>query len=213
MPKPYVPNAWTDNVTPVDKAHMDNIENELIWLDARVASGGFVSYGTTLPGSPVDGQEAILVDSTTNPSYQWRFRYNASSSSAYKWEYLGGTPASALVGTDESTSSTSFVEFAPNQRITVPRAGDYYVTISAEIYNSTASTGVLLAAIRISDSAQLAVANISTAVANTALMAANTGLAAGMAASAVVALELCTVVAGIAHARSRALLVTPKRVS
>ncbi len=28
------------------------------------------AYGTSLPGSPVDGQEYTLVNSTTNPSYQ-----------------------------------------------------------------------------------------------------------------------------------------------
>jgi hypothetical protein len=49
------------------------------------------NYGTTLPAGPVDGQEAILVDSLTNPTYQWRFRYNAGSALAYKWEFIGGT--------------------------------------------------------------------------------------------------------------------------
>jgi len=57
---------------------------------AWAAAPPTVSYGTTLPASPVDGQEAILVDSTTSPTYQWRFRYNAGSSSAYKWEFVGG---------------------------------------------------------------------------------------------------------------------------
>jgi hypothetical protein len=46
---------------------------------------------TTLP-SPSHGLVALLVDSTTNPSYQWRFRYNANSTSPYKWEFVGGTP-------------------------------------------------------------------------------------------------------------------------
>jgi len=36
-----------------------------------------IPYGTSLPTAPVDGQEAVLVDSVTNPTYQWRFRYNA----------------------------------------------------------------------------------------------------------------------------------------
>ena len=42
---------------------------------------GVIAYGTSLPTAPTDGQEAVLVDNTTNPSYQWRFRYNAGSSS------------------------------------------------------------------------------------------------------------------------------------
>jgi hypothetical protein len=38
------------------------------------------SYGTKLPGSPVDGELAGLVDSVINPSFQWRFRYNGVNS-------------------------------------------------------------------------------------------------------------------------------------
>ena len=60
------------------------------------------SYGISLPASPVNGQEAILVDSLSNPTYQWRFRYNAVSSSAYKWEFMGGAPAITEVNTEES---------------------------------------------------------------------------------------------------------------
>lgn len=72
------------------------------------------NYGTAFPASPVDGQEYTLVDSTSNPSYIWRFRYNNGSSSAYKWEFVGG---SYLEGTTT---------------LTIPRAGDYYVEIGAQ---------------------------------------------------------------------------------
>jgi len=66
------------------------------------------TYGTSFPASPVDAQEHYLVDSTTNPTWQWHFRYNANSSSSFKWEAVGG--AEAVI------SGTSF---------TVPRSGDY----------------------------------------------------------------------------------------
>jgi hypothetical protein len=95
-------------------------------VETLVARSGGVSYGTTLPASPVNGQEAILVDSTTNPAYQWRFRYNAGSSSAYKWEYVGGSDAYALVTTSESTTSTGWIDLTTvGPRVVVPRAGDY----------------------------------------------------------------------------------------
>ena len=90
------------------------------------------SYGTTLPASPVDGQEAILVDSLTNPSYQWRFRYNAGSSSPYKWEFIGGPPASTYVSANEVYSGSGWANLAtvgPN--FTIPRAGDYRVEADA----------------------------------------------------------------------------------
>jgi len=89
---------------------------------------GTSAYGTTLPASPYDGQEAVLVDSLTNPSYQWRFRYNAGSSSPYKWEFVGGYPASANVYTTEGTSSGTYVDLATvGPSLVVSRAGEYRV--------------------------------------------------------------------------------------
>ena len=50
----------------------------------------YPDYGTTLPGSPYDSKEAILVDSITDPTYRWHLRYNNASTSSYKWECIGG---------------------------------------------------------------------------------------------------------------------------
>jgi len=85
-------------------------------------------YGTSLPASPVNGQEYILVDSLTNPTYQWSFRYNAGSTSPYKWEFVGGAPVTAYGGALQSTNSVypSFIDLSTaSPRFTVPRAGDY----------------------------------------------------------------------------------------
>lgn len=101
------------------------------------------AYGTSLPGSPVDGQEAVLVDSTANPSYQWRFRYNAGSSSAYKWEFVGGASAASYVATDESCSSGVDVDLATvGPSLTLPRGGDYLIGGSVGIHGATAVYGV-----------------------------------------------------------------------
>jgi hypothetical protein len=95
------------------------------------------AYGTTLPANPYDGQEAILVDNISNPSYQWRFRFNASSTSTYKWEFIGGSEASAYVGTSESTASGTYTDLATvGPTVTVPRAGDYWIEISANLNNA-----------------------------------------------------------------------------
>lgn len=95
---------------------------------------------TALPSSPTDGQEVVLVDSLTAPTYQWRFRYNAGSSSSYKWEFVGGTPAVASVTAAETTSSTAYAALSggdngPN--IVVPRAGDYIAQFSGESFNGS----------------------------------------------------------------------------
>ena len=61
-------------------------------LDAKLDDPG---YGTTLPASPVDTQEYILVDSVTTPTYSWHLRYVAGIPDTYKWVFAGGHPAEA----------------------------------------------------------------------------------------------------------------------
>jgi hypothetical protein len=89
------------------------------------------NYGISLPASPVDGQEAILVDSLTNPTYQWRFRYNAQNSSAYKWEFVGGAPYTAIEQTGVTINST----FGPIGPIAaLPRPGVYIIDFQLMFY-------------------------------------------------------------------------------
>jgi hypothetical protein len=100
------------------------------------------TYATTLPPSPLDGQEAVLVDNVTNPSYQWRFRYNAGSSSAYKWEFVGGAPASVYVAANENSATVNAWKNLPTDGplLVLPRAGDYLVAASAGGQSGTAAT-------------------------------------------------------------------------
>jgi len=159
----YTPTNWVEGVTALGPTNMNKIETELAALDGRVTVptvvngqwlkgvGGaavwtalapadlpaMVGYGTSLPGSPVDGQEYVLVDSTTNPTYQWRFRYNASSTSGYKWECVGGAPATVFIAANEGTASTTYVALAtPGPAFTVPRSGEYLVLFSTRCYAS-----------------------------------------------------------------------------
>ena len=90
-------------------------------------------YGTSLPGSPTDGQEYILVDSTTAPTYQWRFRYNAGSSQTEKWEFVGGAPALSTVATLEGTTSATYAALTTaGPSIVIPQAGVYAIELGAQ---------------------------------------------------------------------------------
>lgn len=84
---------------------------------------------TTLPGSPVDKQQAILVDSTTAPTYAWTFQW---SSVASKWIFIGGVPVHLDDTTANTFSSGSYTDFANNVSFAVPRAGDYWVNAGAQ---------------------------------------------------------------------------------
>jgi len=139
----YTATNWVEGVTTLGPTNMNKIETELVYLDTRIPPAA-VAYGTSLPGSPVDGQTAILVDSTTNPSYQWAFRYNGGSSSSYKWEFVGGT-AWTLVIPDYTTTGTGAWQAASGAGnvLTIPRAGDYDFTLSAFLSGANASIHVL----------------------------------------------------------------------
>lgn len=100
--------------------------------------GGTPGYGTSLPASPVDGQEFILVDSVTNPSYQWRFRYNAGSISAYRWEFVGGTPWLATDEAAVTTTSAGWNALGTLPIFAVARSGDYEIGCSVDAYCATA---------------------------------------------------------------------------
>jgi hypothetical protein len=86
------------------------------------------SYGTSLPASPIDGQEAILVDSPTNPTYQWKFRYNAGSTSPYRWEFIGGAPLRSVIPAALALSSVGGWT-AATPAVSAPRAGDYLLSV------------------------------------------------------------------------------------
>lgn len=98
------------------------------------------AYGTSLPASPVDGQEFTLVDSITNPLYQWRFRYNAGSSSTYKWEFIGGISLRTNVtGFGTLTADGTYKNYSFG--LAAPRAGDYRVLYTAVLQNIAAPSG------------------------------------------------------------------------
>jgi len=107
------------------------------------------SYGTSFPASPVDGQEFTLVNGTTGAAWAWRFRYNASSSLASKWEYIGGTGYVAVTFTGGET--LPFVnQWAPPPTLTdfvVPRTGDYMLEYGATFFSGAGGASTMQAAV------------------------------------------------------------------
>jgi len=143
-----------------------------------------VSYGVNLPTNPVDGQEAVLVDSATNPSYTWRFRYNNQSTSPYKWEFVGGSPASSNVDAQENVTSTTYAALTtPGPSITLPRAGDYTIFIGTDIGPVSTDFGRMsydIGATGAVDNDSVTVMGTSVGSANyTSRILARTGFAAG----------------------------------
>lgn len=130
--------------TVVNGKWLKGVGGAMVWSDitqadvsglvaALAAKASAPTYATTLPGSPVDGQEAILVDSLTAPTYTWRFRYNAGSSQTNKWEFVGGAPAISNVDGGAAINSTSYIDVAPTPQFTIPRQGEYILHYGADL--------------------------------------------------------------------------------
>lgn len=95
-----------------------------------------ITYATTPPGAPANGDIWFAVDSTSAPTYQWQFRYNSGSASSFKWEFVGGSPATSFVQTIESTASGTFVDLTTvGPAFTLPRAGDWLFEFGAQVIN------------------------------------------------------------------------------
>ena len=193
--------TFIDGTTPLDAVHMNALAQK-------------PSYGTSLPASPTDGQEAILVDSVTNPTYQWRFRYNAGSSSAYKWEFVGGTPV-AVATSGTATWATSWGNIAGGPSFTLPRAGDWLLQASAIASNTAADTQSFVGAddsTAPSNIAPIASSFIQVATAARWGTGYATGRANGLAAGVQVAFRVA-VSGGTSTYDFRRLVVQPVRVA
>jgi hypothetical protein len=172
-------------------------------------------HGTSLPASPVDGQEYVLVDSLTNPSYQWRLRYNAGSTSSYKWEFVGGAEAAVVVFTAETTTTLgSWVNVATvGPAFTVPRAGDYLLAFGAFLSKTAADIQVGVG-VGIGDFASPdAQAFISSYAANASLTPYGSRRRDALAASSALRLKYYQSTAGTLTVQNRWLFVKPMRVS
>lgn len=106
--------------------------------------GALPSYETSLPGSPVDGQEIIFAADATN-GVMWHLRYRSGASGSYKWEFVGGGVLLAEVTTSQTTASTSYAALTTaGPSITVPLAGDYIVEIGCRTFSDGANQGGIM---------------------------------------------------------------------
>jgi hypothetical protein len=126
--------------------------NEVVlWVDTDEPMPPYVVSGpslvTTLPSSPIDGQEVYYLADAAN-GVVWHLRYRAVSASAYKWEYLGGPPLTAI-NPNTSTGITGNTLVRPSQTvsITLQLAGDYIMSWWTAGPNNTAGAYSFISAV------------------------------------------------------------------
>lgn len=119
-------------------SNLNALKDGINTIDSTQLAAGATSatYVTSLPSSPVDGQEIYYAADATN-GVIWHLRYRSGSSSSYKWEFVGGPPmfSQDLPATSRSGSATSntWLGTTSDPAVTVPLAGDYEVFHSARL--------------------------------------------------------------------------------
>lgn len=112
---------------------------DALMLAAGVGTPAIV---TSLPGSPVDGQEVVYAADATNGIY-WLLKYVAAMAGSYKWVYLGGDALMALVDTSQTTTSATYIDLATvGPSVTVPLAGDWRIEYGARIGDGNMSYAI-----------------------------------------------------------------------
>lgn len=109
---------------------------------AWVFVGGWAPEVTSLPTSPVDQQECVLIaDAATGT--KWHVKYRAAATSASKWEVIGGTPLIAAIDTSQSLPPTDALYHdltTVGPQIVTPVVGDYRITLAGALLSGSADS-------------------------------------------------------------------------
>ena len=85
------------------------------------------------PASPVDG-DIWIATAVDAAGTRWMFQYNASSGSAYKWEFIGGPPLYAHYEASSSIPSANAWHILVNSiAFATARGGDYWCETGAQM--------------------------------------------------------------------------------
>lgn len=180
---------------------------------SNLAAGATATaFSVTAPVSPVDGQ--IWYYSVNSSGLVWQFRYNLGSSSAHKWEFVGGSVVLSNGGGYTGGVQTTVTPLSGSSPFTLPFAGDYALGLNVGIWEMPSNSGaaayltvggsqvLTLGASAITTSSLITISGLSVA-----------GDTVGAAASAVVATSFNTgVVSGSYVCNTVTFSVLPIRV-
>jgi hypothetical protein len=99
---------------------------------------------TSLPGSPVDGQEVYYKVAFNPPDYvTWHLRYESSSPLGEKWMFLGGPPLIVDEVTEIQPSGTGTTWQPTTPSLAFVPYGVYRVEVCGRVYNFTTGSGAI----------------------------------------------------------------------
>lgn len=106
----------------------------------RPAFGAASILGQAPWSTPYDGMEVLITDAFSNPAFMWHFRYNSGSSSAYKWECLGGSPFVNYSSASQAVNVVNTWQNIVSSAITPPRSGEYICQAVVQANHATAGS-------------------------------------------------------------------------
>lgn len=115
---------------------------------------GSLTRVTALPGSPANGAEILFVADAAN-GVVWHLKYNAGSSSAYKWEFVGGGDLSVEVPASQNYApgTGNYGDAATAVSLTAPLAGDYKLSHGADLIASSTQNLINYASLKLGGAA------------------------------------------------------------
>ena len=101
------------------------------WVDV-----GAPTYGPTFPAGPLNGTQHIYSPTWDGQNYMWHFRYNASSTHGYKWEFIGGAPYYSNHPGTIGVSGAGWVDHGGPQ-LYCHLTGEYDITLGCQFWDSS----------------------------------------------------------------------------
>jgi hypothetical protein len=168
---------------------------------------------TSLPSDAIDGQEVRYLADNTN-GIIWNFRYRAGSSSANKWEFIGGAPISTQHDNGTQYTLTHAAgSYSDVLTKAVPLAGDYLINGACLLTTTSGNDAIICINTTTSRNINYYVARMSNA-ASQYENGNRTIVLSGLAANTTVALSDYHVAQGSGSTVGNAnLVITPIRVS
>jgi hypothetical protein len=116
MAQAYTKTTWVPNAPPgISADRLNNIETGIFLSSAPLV--------TSLPSTPVDGQECNYLADAVN-GVVWHLVYRSAETGAYKWYFTGGS----MLGVESTVNqgpiaTTAYQNLTPT--LVLPLAGDY----------------------------------------------------------------------------------------
>lgn len=141
---------------------------------------------------------------------KWFFQYRAAGTAGKRWEFIGGAPLYVRDDTSRTRANTAYGDLTSPLSLTIPLAGDYDITIEADLFVSTNGYSAVLSyavgATAASDAWAVSESNTITSVSGS-----KTTRHTGISASASIA-EKAKASGGTGTFLNRRLSVLPVRV-